>query len=226
MAAKVIYRSKDKNVDIKKIANEIKEHIANYVSAQSVRNNVVECKVEVSVIGHGIRPFGKNEPNDYIDLSVNFNGHEWDGLGSCDVLNIANEIERWAKTLAVDVEKTNLNYTFDPFHTDGEFPTYLRFFSEGCKEFNELRDFVMRYGINLGLRDLYNVRLFGKRGQYGESGERDYIAYNPNECKRLLEMAKKGCVEVKTLDDIENLDESIRYETECYGYRKVTLMRA
>lgn len=226
MGAKVIYRSKDKNVDVKQIANEIKEYIANYVSAESVRRNVVECKLEVCAHGHGIRPFGMSEPNDYIDLSITFNCKEWRALGSCDVLNIANEIERWAKTLPVDVEKTNLNYTFDPFHSDGEFPTYLRFFNEGCKEFSELRDVVKRYGINLGVRDLYNVRLFGKRGRYGESGERDYIAYNPNECKKLLDRAKKWCVEVKTLDDIENLDESVRYETECYGYRKVTLMKA
>lgn len=223
--APVIYTSKEKGFDINKVIEEVKKAITDSVAVSSNNENVVETELKISVHGHGMRPFGKNDPQDYIDLSIAFGRTEWQGLGSSDIRKIGNALETWAKGLGADVELTTLNYTFDPFHSDGEFPSHIRFFTEGCKEFKQLRDLVMADGIDLKLRTLYNVRLFGKRGEYGESGKRDYIAYNPNECKRLIAIAKKSNVVVKTLDDID-LEDSIRYETECYGYRKVTLCKA
>lgn len=224
MPAQVIYRSKSKDFNVNNAISEIKEAITNAVASQS--GNVVECELNVWVCGHGFRPFGANYPNDFIDLTLEVGRKKWSGLGRADLSQIGKEIEKWAKGLGADIENCTLNFTYDMLHSDGEFPKTLRFFTEGCEEFKELQHLVMRDGINLNPKDLYRVRLFGKRGVYDESGSRSYLAYNPTECKKLIELVKHNNVKVKTIDDVEDLDLSIRYETECYGARLVTLVAA
>lgn len=220
MAASVIYSSKR---EFNGLINEIKDHIKCIVGAQS--GNVVEVKLDVMTCGHGYRPFGDNLPTDYIDLTLEIGNKEWDGLGRNDIAKIGSELERFARGLGADVEMRRLNYTFDYLHSDGEFPSAIRFFCEGCEEFKELQHLVLRDGIKLNCKDLYRVRLFGKRGEYGESGKRCYTAYNAKECERLVELVKSKNVKIKTIDDID-VEGSIRYETECYGSRIVTLVAA
>lgn len=70
----------------------------------------------------------------------------------------------------------------------------------------------------------YLSNLFGKRGQYNESGKRDYTAFNKNRCEKYINNIKsfgrkKTNASIKNVDDIDT-DYSIRYETECYGQRE------
>lgn len=96
-----------------------------------------------------------------------------------------------------------------------------------CKEFNELNDYLYgRFHKRLGMHDLYKVRLFGKRGQYDESGDKSYLCHRPLACKNMkftLEHETKGnSLGFATDDDIDT-DYSRRYETECYGCRTRTI---
>lgn len=65
-------------------------------------------------------------------------------------------------------------------------------------------------------------RLFGKRGRYSLT-EKDYFIRNHKRMAGLQNAIKghKGIVDasVRVYDDMENLEESIARETECYGYR-------
>ena len=81
-----------------------------------------------------------------------------------------------------------------------------------------------KYGINLKLTDIYNVRLFGKSGRYDESGERVYVAFNDTMCNELINEIKsfgrkKTKATITNIDDIDT-DYSRKYLTECYGIRK------
>ena len=94
-----------------------------------------------------------------------------------------------------------------------------------AKEFKTLSKVVeKKYGINLKLTDIYNVRLFGKSGRYDESGERVYVAFNDTMCNELINEIKsfgrkKTKATITNIDDIDT-DYSRKYLTECYGIRK------
>lgn len=71
------------------------------------------------------------------------------------------------------------------------------------------------------LRNAFCVKLFGKRGYYSESGERQYLPNCYWVTKQLAKIlsendSKVVSVETRTYDEIDT-DYSRRYETECYG---------
>lgn len=190
--------------------------------------NVHECTIEVHVHGHGYRPFGDYGKGAYRDLAIVVGDKTWSGIGKWDLGPIERTIRSIAKQKGIEIEDKGIYFGFGQFTPDCEFPGVFRTYGKTCKSFNELRKVVSRKcGINLTEKTLYSVRLFGKRSRYDESGRRHYYAYNEAECQSLLERVKsfgrKQIVcEVKTHDDIDT-DYSIRYETECYGSREVTL---
>ena len=79
----------------------------------------------------------------------------------------------------------------------------------------------------------YSVRLFGKRGRYGESGDRTPMWNLDGKMERIKQFFEQyeslftehkiksiDCSDFKMHDDVDDLDISIRLETECYGVRK------
>ena len=97
---------------------------------------------------------------------------------------------------------------------------------EPCKEFRELSRMVSEYAnIRLSAVDLYNVDICGKRGRdYSESGARNYMAFNPQACKKAMlditsVMEKSGKVKVSIREerDCEDEEYSRSFETESYG---------
>lgn len=69
----------------------------------------------------------------------------------------------------------------------------------------------------------YSVKLFGKRGYYSEDGERKYYINDYRRMKKLADNLNgyAGVISrYKQDEDIENLDYSRQYETECYGYKQ------
>lgn len=69
----------------------------------------------------------------------------------------------------------------------------------------------------------YSVKLFGKRGYYSEDGERKYYINDYRRMKKLADNlnGQAGFISHYRQDeDIENLDYSRQYETECYGYKQ------
>ncbi|MDD6552162.1 MAG: hypothetical protein PUF37_01045 [Prevotellaceae bacterium] len=94
-----------------------------------------------------------------------------------------------------------------------------------CTEFVELKKYLLeRFSFKIQQKDLYRVRLFGKRGYYDESGDKTYLCYLPKACAYLLQLLKsaKGSRIKLYFDDDIDTDDSIMYETECYGRRKVS----
>ena len=80
----------------------------------------------------------------------------------------------------------------------------------------------MPYSVRSQLEKVYSVDLFGKRGWYSENGERFYLKQSLGAMRELQKMiGEKTIVKVvfENDDNIENLDYSRRYETECYGCR-------
>lgn len=95
-----------------------------------------------------------------------------------------------------------------------------------CKEFAALNRTLSRHsGKTLDPFQLYNVRLTGKRGRYGESGQPEYGMHNAEACAEALSWIRKHKTAADKLswvvadyDDIDT-EYSIKYETECYGVR-------
>ena len=72
------------------------------------------------------------------------------------------------------------------------------------------------------IESTYGGRLFGKRGRYSLTNK-DYLVRNYKQMLKLRDIVEQHngivSVNVSTYDDMENLEDSIRLETECYGYR-------
>lgn len=200
---------------ISEIAAEVIAAIKKELKAKS--GNVKEVDVEVYVYGHGARPFGSYLPNDYRDVTIRVGKNHWDGLDNYDVPVLKHELEKYVKEFD--------NVVRDGVFFSEDFPKTFRMFGKPCKEFKQLAKLVeKKYGIVLKVDDLYNVRLFGKSGRYGESGEREYAAFSETLCLFYINEIKsfgrkKTKATITNMDDIDT-DYSARYLTECYGYRK------
>lgn len=143
----------------------------------------------------------------------------------------ANE-KRSKNVIVAETEETTYNETSHWWNTS-RFTDVKSVYlvPKPCKEYGQLQRWLAKYG-NFELKDygIYSVRLFGKRGRYDESGMRHFLCHNPSRCKQALEQLRKqrtsGCtMSIKLENEDEgNYDESVRYETEYYGYRERTLV--
>lgn len=216
---------------VKRPVSEIAREIADALvkSVASKKGNVVEANVEVSLMGHGDRPFGSSpSKGDYRDVTVAVGDTKWSGLGLADMYRLKGELAKYAH-LFDNVATKDLYFSYGNFTPDVEgFPVAFRKFGEPCDEFKELSKLVMeRYGMKLKVDDLYEVSLFGKSGRYGESGERRYTAFDKFECKRCINEIKsygnrKTVAAIRNFDDIDTM-RSRMYLTECYGDRRRSL---
>ena len=209
--------------EINKIAEEVITAVKKEL--KNKKEDINEVKVDVCLYGHGARPFGSYLPNDYRDVTIKVGTNHWDGLDNHDVSALKNELNKFVSEFD-EVVTDGIFFSYGNFTADVEkFPTTFRMFGKPCKEFKTLSKLVeKKYGINLKLTDIYNVRLFGKSGRYDESGERVYVAFNDTMCNELINEIKSfGRKKTKTtitnIDDIDT-DYSRKYLTECYGIRK------
>ena len=208
----------------KNISNEIFQAIVKMRENVLKDEGVSTFPIKTATCGHGIRPFGDSHPNDYIDFAIAFQGQKWSGLGSCDVAAIAKYLTAKCDENGYEWETECLGFA------DCDFPTKIISFGKPCKEFNQLTKLVAtktKNTLQLKPKDLYSVRLFGKRSTYGESGQRMYYAYMPTQCNRLISEIKtygrkRVSIEIIKNDDIDT-KASAYYETECYGGRDITL---
>jgi hypothetical protein len=165
----------------KKIANDIIK-VVKSVAKEKKDDDVIEVKVEVQQVGHGMRPFGNHFDNDYIDYTINvsFGKMKVDGLGSNDVSIIGKFLkEELGKNF--DIEDADLYFSYGNFTPDMVFPTYYRKFKKPCKEFTQLKKLVeKKYEMELGIKTLFSV-------YYGEV---KYAAYNSNLCKAYIDQIK------------------------------------
>lgn len=212
-----------RTLKITEIANEVISAIKKELSSK--KDNINESKVEVILMGHGARPFGSYLPTDYRDITIKVGNTRWNGLDDYDVRALGYELNKRLNEFD-NVEKEGLFFSYGNFTPDVEdFPTTFRMFGKPCKEYQQLSKLMeKKYGITLKVDELYIVNLFGKRGQYNESGKRDYTAFNKNRCEKYINNIKsfgrkKTNASIKNVDDIDT-DYSIRYETECYGQRE------
>jgi hypothetical protein len=212
-------RTKEIDVIVKEIIASIRKEM------RSQHGNIKEVKVDVCLYGHGARPFGNYLPTDYRDVSIKVGSKEWNGLDNRDVFSLKYKLEDYTKEFD-NVGTNDIFFSYGNFTPDvDDFPTTFRMFGKPCKEFKELAKLVnKKYGIILKIDDVYNVRLFGKGNQYGESGEREYAAFNETICAEYINKIKsfgrkKTIAKIGNNDDIDT-DLSSRYLCECYGYRK------
>lgn len=217
-------RTRTKNIS--EIANEVILALKKNLSA--MRDDVNEIKLEVRVCGHGFRPFGNYFKDDYRDVSILVGRDKWDGLNDMDVSSLKYELNKHLGEFD-NVETDGIFFNYGNFTADVEdFPTTFRMLGTPCKEFKELAKLVdKKYSIKLKPQDIYIVALFGKSGRYGESGKREYTAFNAARCSKIISEIKsfgrkKTTATIATLDDIDT-DYSERYLTECYGTREKTI---
>lgn len=144
-----------------------------------------------------------------------------------DAVNKANQ-KRSNNYVFVETETVTYNETSNWWNSNSFTDVKSAYIvPKPCKEYTQLQKWLAKYG-NFELKDyeLYSVRLFGKRGRYDESGMRMFLCHKPTRCKKALEKLRKqrtsGCtLSVKVVnEDDSNYDESVRYETEYYGYRE------
>lgn len=216
-----------RTMKITEIANEVISAVKNEISKKT--DDVRETKVEVILCGHGARPFGNYLPYDYRDVKIKVGKQEWGGLDDYDVRMLKNELNKHVGEFD-NVVTEDVFFSYGNFTPDiPEFPTKFRMLMKPCKEFVELTKLVERkYGVRLKVDDLYKVRLFGKSGRYGESGERYYTAFNPKACIDIIDYIKAfgGAnteFSIHNYDDIDT-DYSARHLTECYGFRERSIM--
>lgn len=220
-----------------KIALNIKDILIKDIKKEE--QTYSQVKVEVWTTGHGIRPFGNNAPTDYIDLTLKMRGLKVEGLGTRDVNRVLNKAKTLLKAdnrLPIDrLEITDSEIRYSYGLSDSEtLPTQFRLYSKPCKEFVQMNRMIQRYTAkNIAMKDLYSVNLFGKRGQYDESGDQNLRCYNSAFCQSVIDWIRTHkltsdtlSVKVEKRDYIDDLDYSIRYETECYGQRVIRLVLA
>lgn len=234
MSAPIKTRLKS-SVEIKEISNQLFNIIRDkFINGKRTNEFYVEVNIDFLQVGHGFRPFGKNGPNDFIDFTLSVCGTKVSGLGKYDASDILNNLK---KSLVdnnhqdvIECEDKDIFLTYGNFIPDMVLPLKYRYYSKPCKEFDELNKLLKkRCGKELGYKDLYRVDLFGKRGSYSESGSQYLFCYDAKYCTKAIKWVKdnykdkqKLTFEVTTIDDIDT-DYSVRYETECYGSRLVTL---
>lgn len=198
--------------------------------------NVREVEVFSTSVGHGFRPFGNHVDGDYIDYRMKVCGKEYNGLGKYDIINLFKYLLSAVQNLSTEKGFASVKSVTDEvdFSENWYHPNYckvirsIRMLGKPCKEFVALNKYLVKYGCDEMKQDqYYYVDLFGKRGQYDESGTRAYLCFRDKVCERMLaELRKKKSsrdtikCESKTIDDIDT-EYSIRYETECYGQRVV-----
>lgn len=111
----------------------------------------------------------------------------------------------------------------------------IYFFKKPCGKFNQLLNWIDKYCTwrqycevhrNYLELKLYSADIFGKRGLWEPRDEKrkEYLCHNPERCdsikKKLQELRNTGDkveIYIETIGDYENLEESIRNETELYG---------
>ena len=199
--------------------------------------DVKSTKLEVFSVGHGIRPFGSNYPDDYIDLTISVNGNKVAGLGEGDVMFIGKELVKKLNAQksvkgwdSLSVSEKDIFLSYGNFTPDFSFPCEVRSLAKPCKEFDKLNKLLSKhYGKGISQTDLFQVSLFGKRATYDESGVKKYVCFYPEACNKFIESAKKAfkkgngkSFEVVVTDDIDTTISS-RLGTECYGERYAEL---
>lgn len=112
----------------------------------------------------------------------------------------------------------------------------ILFLKKPCAKFNQLISWLNKYTSNqYGYKDvdfkdiettLYVARVCGKRGKWSKEDERgkEYLCHDENWCERVKKILQKtrntgDRIEVlrETVEDFENMEDSIRNETELYG---------
>ena len=192
-------------------------------------NGLLKMSLDLSVVGHGIRPFGQYEKNDYRDFAIKIGKKEWKGLTRLDIQSIGQSIR---KVKGFEIISKDHYIGFGQLAPDFQYPTDFIKYGEPCKEFKELAKLVeKKYGIELKLQDLYLVRMSGTIKDQ-EVGDRTYIAYAPYRCKQLIEKIKSfgrkhTTCEITTIDDFEWIDNEravwldIQPKAKSYRYGKV-----
>lgn len=201
-----------------------------------------ELNLDVLSCGHGNRPFGSNpDPESWIDYSITINNKKiieclTFGELKLEIENFYKEFDKkkdkrkYNKTLFCESNSKSLDWSGN--HTL-LFPTKIIWLNDIPKEFYTLQKHIFRYTINQFLiqpNNFYEVKLFGKRGHYDESGNRVYFMLDPKLCNYYIQWIREHRssrdildVSIEKYDYLDDLDYSIEYETECYGTRKVEL---
>lgn len=219
-----IRRTRTKNDDeLNAIAKEIVSYLNEFAKRKEQQHaNVSTLRMNAYYVGHGARPFGSYLPNDYIDFCFTYGRQSVKDLSYNDLATILRLLNA-----SLPEAISSAKIIFEEF--EGlTIPKVITILGEPCKEFKTLVAYLKRNcNKEVTPTTFYSVRLFGKRSVYDESGERNYMCFNPKWCEETLDEAKKAkkrwhkvSFKVKEHDDIDT-EYSSYYETECYGLREV-----
>lgn len=221
--------------DVNNIMNKIKQMFAEDKNAQCK-----EVKIGLLVCGHGAHPFGAAAlPTDYIDFSIQIGKESYTGYGSYDIEHLYRHIHNRLENL----KKTDKRYATLSFESKEIYPycgannvrisntiPTIKMLAEPCKEFGQLNKMLVKYANKtINPLEWYRTDLCGKRGTYNESGTPTYNCFDTRCCQQIIDYIRKHksskdklTFNINANDDIDT-EYSIKYETECYGRRYMSL---
>lgn len=226
MSARIIY-SNYKSDEINTFAMKVTKQIATITKKQN--GNVKSVNIDYYSVGHGRSPFGRGaDVNSYIDFAVSVGELRVEGLGERDLNTLCRFVADMLSECEAYQFKTEEHSLYCGMHdVDIKCIREVVCLAKPCKEFDALNKFITkRTGKGIDILKWYDVDLFGKRGSYDESGNKTYLCFNAKKCAAILAEIKPKATAKDTMtfaiveqDYIDDLDYSIRYETECYGRR-------
>lgn len=188
----------NKNFKIKDANNYVSKYIKNCIKENKGKKSI-EVTLPISVVGHGMRPFGASpSPNDYIDFTLDLGFKKIEGLGKWDVERLSMAFSELIKELGkkyYQVDEYPISFgmyagNFLPSNMNVRFVM----FAKPCREYFSFEK-LFNEKSRTPLENFANYHV-----TYGNIVE--YIAYDKECCKHLRESVKAKCKGKKSKLDL------------------------
>ena len=200
----------NKDFTIKEFRKDLEKYIKNHLKENKGKKSI-ELTFPVSVIGHGARPFGANPlPTDYIDFTLDLGFKKIEGLGKWDVARLSMVFSELIKELGkkyyqVDEHPISFGMYAGNFLPSGINVRFVMF-AKPCREYFSFEK-LFNEKSRTPLENFANYHI-----TYGNYVE--YIAYDKEYCKNLLNSLKIKCKGKKNKLDLRLTEHGRFYHIE------------
>lgn len=186
--------------------------------------------------GHGVRPFGSQPgPGSYIDYEMYVGNNDKHSVKAQDLYTLSKVSQKLTELIRSEMKKAtiqseSMSEGVSLYSSSYDIINRVTIYDKPQKEFEALRKWLKKYSdVDIDSTAAFSVQVVGKRGcNYGESGGRNFLAYNSNRCQDILRILRlrRGSKDTITLKKYEEIydpekEYGIRCETETYGTKYV-----